>query len=238
MLWSNLICLSSGSPPGSPLWPLHTIYSHILAIPWGRYASIRTPHPPSPAPLALDYKTRLRTPSSFILSPGPKQPLNKFLQNEPCQVRPLLPLWRGIATSLSPCGPLTHAHWHLRCELCERGHRLQMQIKHDITSVGNESFLKKEHHKGEGANVERWPVDHEDNPLPRDIFCNWNLAGSSLQVSKGRKGLGSLLWRPKVCAVGAVGTAQDKGPQLKDWGSTKSLIWNLAPYSYPCLKTK
>lgn len=85
---------------------------------------------------------------------------------------PLLPLQPGAAISLSLRGPLSHTSGHLGCELCKRGHLLQIQIRREVSSLGNESFLKMEHNKGEGANVERWPADHEDNCLQKDTFCN------------------------------------------------------------------
>lgn len=48
--------------------------------------------------------------SSFIPSPGPKQPLDKFIQNElDAKPQHFLPLGLGLATTLSLCGPLAHA---------------------------------------------------------------------------------------------------------------------------------
>lgn len=76
-----------------------------------------TPRPAMHLSPLLDHKSRLGTSSSCIPSPSPKQPLDKFLQNEPnAKPQPFFLCGQALPV-LSPCGPLTHAHGNWGWEL-------------------------------------------------------------------------------------------------------------------------
>lgn len=115
------VWLSSESPPpGSFPWAPHTLHCGTCMVPKTCYA---------PVPL-LDHKSRLGTSSSCIPSPRPKQPLDKFLQNEPnAKPQPFFLCGQALPV-LCPHVVLWPMLMGTGAENCEKGHLLSIQIKH------------------------------------------------------------------------------------------------------------